>query len=119
MQLEFQQDGSLLVFNYDLGVTALLRVDPVSGATTKLVAAPDNLNMRGIARDADGGDYLTATPDFMIINPTTGKLFHFDGTTLAPLAEFPFGVRGIYVFPGAGPVPTRNRTWGEIKGLYR
>jgi hypothetical protein len=117
MQLEFQQDGSLLVFDNESGPTALLRVDPVSGASTKLADGPYDFWMRGIARDANAGDYLAGAPGGFL--PTTGTLFHFDGTTLTPLADFPFGLRGIYVFPGTGPVPTQNRTWGGIKGLYR
>jgi len=119
LQLEFQADGSLLVANWDWNTTELLRIDPSTGAQSTLVAGLDEISIPGIARDANGGDYLTAVPWFDEYTATTGKLLHFDGAHLTTLADFPFGVHGLYVFPGTPPVPTKSSTWGGIKGKYR
>jgi hypothetical protein len=118
-QLDVQQDGSLLVANWDLNTTELLRIDPSTGAQSTAFAGIDTTAVPGMARDATGGEYLTGIPWAKLLTATSGTLLHFDGTSVSTVASFPFGVQGIYVFPGSSPVPTRNETWGGIKGKYR
>ena len=118
-QLDFQQDGSLLVSNWDFSSSELLRINPGNGSQTTLVAGIDTTSIPGMARDAQGGEYLTGVPWLDEFTKTTGKLLHFDGTSVSTVASFPFGVHAIYIFPGSSPVPTQNKTWGAIKGKYR
>jgi hypothetical protein len=119
-QLDVQQDGSLLVANWDFGSSELLRIDPITGAQSTIVAGIDTTAIPGMARDASGGEYLTGVPGGNIFTGApTGLLLYFNGTSVSTVASFPFGVHGIYIFPGSSPVSTQTLTWGAVKGKYR
>jgi len=116
-ELEFLQDGSILVSNWGPVSTSLIHVDPSDGAQTE-VASGINKFVPGLARDPDGGVYLAAAPD--PYSTTLGTLLRYDGAgSVVTIADFPFGFRSLYVFPGNGPVRTTSDTWGHLKGLYR
>src|SRR5262249_17900420 len=55
LQLDFQQDGSLLVSNWDFNTSELLRINPNTGAQSTIVAGLDTTAIPGMARDGSGG----------------------------------------------------------------
>lgn len=116
-ELEFLQDGSILVSNWGPVSTSLIRVDATSGAQTEMVSGIKKF-VPGLARDAAGGVYMAAVAE--PYSPGPGTLLRYDGAgSVATIAEFPFGFQSLYVFPGDGPVRTSSSTWGHIKDLYR
>jgi hypothetical protein len=119
-QIEFLDSSSLLVSNWVGNSTDLIRMNPGTGALTTLVTGISDL-IPGLARDSEGGVYMTGTPwsDQFGLQTKLGDLLHFDGASVTKMASFPFPLNSLYVFPGSSPVPTKSSTWGGLKGRYR